>query len=76
MKKKFFLFGIVAVIICVFSFSNIFDNVASAQVQVRDAIKGNSIQGQMQAFAGEEGAQYGEPSDIRVVVARIIKIFL
>ena len=30
----------------------------------------------MQAFAGEEGANFGAPSDPRVIVARIIKIFL
>ncbi|HAT03532.1 MAG TPA: hypothetical protein DCS29_02010 [Candidatus Magasanikbacteria bacterium] len=36
----------------------------------------SQMQNQNQAFAGEDGANLGNPSDIRVIVARIIKIFL
>ncbi|PLX26570.1 hypothetical protein C0581_04020 [Candidatus Parcubacteria bacterium] len=49
---------------------------ASASKKIKNEAGGMDIQRQMEAFAGEDGAEYGQPADIRVVVARIIKIFL
>ena len=66
MKKKIFLLLISIIFASFLGFHHV-QAQGNAQTE---------IEKQMQAFAGKDGAQFGNPTDPRIIVARIIKLFL